>query len=52
MINYLYYNCIGNKASYVLKGTLSEVELKQEVLKTDNADNKGKKWSFSIAGRG
>ena len=48
MINYLYNNCIGNKASYVLKGTLSEVELKQEVLKLKIADNKGKKWSFSI----
>lgn len=48
MINYLYGNCIGNEAAYVVKGTLSEVDLNKQVLDLDITDNNGKEWNFSI----
>jgi uncharacterized protein YdaT len=48
MINYLDKNCIQNSEAYVLNGTLSEADLKNQVLYLSVIDNKDKKWNFTV----
>lgn len=48
MINYLYQNCIGNEAAYVVKGTLSDAEMNKQVLYLNIIDNNDKEWIVSL----